>query len=404
MNERPARQALIFGAGSVGRGFLGHLLHDSGYELVFVDIDERLLRAINERQGYTLRLAGLDHVEDLHIGPVRGIHADDQEAISQALVEADLVVTAVGARSLSAVAASLAVGLVSRARYRPEAPLNIIICENVKHAASFLRQAIRRHLLSRLHDYLERRVGFVMSVIARMVTSPPPEIQAVDPTLIIAEPYRRLFVNRHGFVGRIPDIVGLEPLDHFSAWVDWKLYIHNAGHAVLGYLGYLRGYTYGYEALDDPAIALWVRRAMRESAQALAIEHGFDRDALEAQIQDLLRRFANRHLKDPIVRLARDPLRKLAPSDRLVGAATLCWRHRIRPDALTLGIAAALMYDAPSDLEARRLQDRLWAKGVDGVLQEVCGLKPDDELVRMIRARYQKLHSSGIPIASVKED
>ncbi|NOZ27018.1 MAG: hypothetical protein GXP39_03065 [Chloroflexi bacterium] len=397
MSGSSDRQAVIFGAGNVGRGFLGHLLHESGYLLTFVDIDRRLLQAIRERRGYTLRLAGLDRVQEMHIGPVLGIHVEDQEAVSRAVAVADIAVTAVGARALPDLSRSLAAGLARRARERPDEPLNIIICENLKGADRILRDLIRQHLPDELHPYLDRRVGLVMSVIARMVTPPPPDEQAADPTLIVAEPYDRLPVDREGFVGPIPRIVGLEPRDRFAAWVDWKLYLHNAGHAVLAYLGYRRGHAYGYEALEDPVVRPWVGRAMRESAQALAAEYAFDLARLEEDVRDLLRRFSNRHLGDPIARLARDPLRKLAPADRLVGAATLCVRHGVSPDALAWGIAAALMYDEPSDPQARELQARLANEGLDRVLADVCGLAGDGDLAEIVRARYRRLKAGQMP-------
>jgi mannitol-1-phosphate 5-dehydrogenase len=397
MGERKGN-ALIFGAGNVGRGFLGHLLYLSGYRLTFADIDQSLLQAIRERQGYTLRLADQDRVEDVWIAPVHAIHVEDATAMAQAITAADIAVTAVGARALPALAQSLATGLVQRARARPEVPLNIILCENLRDAHRIFRELIRQNLPSDLHGYLDQRVGLVMSVIARMVTTPTAEMRAADPTLIIAEPYQHLPVDRHGFVGPIPAIIGMEPRDRFDAWVDWKLYIHNAGHAVLAYLGYRRGHHYGYQALEDPQVGPWSAQAMRESAQALVAEHGFDRAQLEADVRDLLRRFANRALADPISRLARDPLRKLAPADRLVGAATLCLRHGIVPDALSWGIAAGLTFDDPADAGAVELQRRLKTEGLDRVLAEVCGLDPTSELARWVRVRYQRLRAGEMPL------
>jgi mannitol-1-phosphate 5-dehydrogenase len=385
------KNALLFGAGNVGRGFLGHLLRQSGYRLTFVDIDERVLQAINARGGYTLRLADNDTVQDLAISPARALHVQDQAAVIQAVVEADIAVTAVGARALPHIASALASGLAQRSQARPDDPLNIIICENLKGADGILRDLVRQHLPADLHGYLASSVGFVMAVIARMETLPPPAERAADPTLIVAEPYWHLPVDRAGFVGSIPEVVGMEPHDRFDAWVDCKLYIHNAGHAVLAYLGYRRGYAFGYEALVDPAVGTLAERAMLESVQALVAEYGLDRAELEAHVQDLMHRFANRRLGDPIARLGRDPLRKLAPSDRLVGAATLCLRHGVTPDALTWGIAAALTFDDPSDPSAGELQQTIREHGLDRALIDVCGIDPASTLAQQIRQRYDRL-------------
>jgi len=390
------KQAVIFGAGNVGRGFIGQLCAESGYELVFVDIDQELLDAINARGYYTLRLVTNESQEEIQIGPARGIHADDQEAVARALAEADLAATAVGARALPILAKHLAAGIVQRAQTRVDAPLNVIICENLRDAASIFRQLVRKQLPQEYHDYLDSHTGFVMTIISRMLPVLPPEQRAQDPTLVVAEPYKHLPVDRSGFVGPIPNIVGMEPKDDFGAWVERKLYIHNGGHAVLAYLGYQRGHTYGYEALGDPVVRVKVEQAMWEAAQALAAEHGFALVELKAHIADILRRTENRILGDTILRLARDPLRKLGPRDRLVGGAQLALAHQIKPDAIVWGIAAGLAYDEPKDPWAQELQAQLRSTGLDGVLQSVCGLDPAGKLARLIRDRYSALCAGGL--------
>ena len=40
-------KAVHFGAGNSGRGFVGLLLHEGGYELVFYDVSAPLVEAIN---------------------------------------------------------------------------------------------------------------------------------------------------------------------------------------------------------------------------------------------------------------------------------------------------------------------------------------------------------------------
>jgi mannitol-1-phosphate 5-dehydrogenase len=136
-----------------------------------------------------------------------------------------------------------------------------------------------------------------------------------------------------------------------------------------------------------------VTQALDETSQALAAEHGLDPVALAENIQDLLSRFGNRSLGDPISRLARDPLRKLAADDRLTGAARLAQRHDILPQGLSWGIAAALAYDDPADPHAAQLQAMLAGQGMNRVLQDVCGIQPDEPLAEMVRENYRLLHT-----------
>lgn len=386
---------IIFGAGSVGRGFLGQLFSESGYEVVFVDVDEPLVEALARQGSYTLRLAGVEKAEDLTIGPVRAVNGLRTDQVAAEVARTSLMATAVGARALPAVAKSIAAGLAQRWEAGQTTPLNVIICENLHDASDVLRRSVQEALPEALRSHLEERAGFVPAVIARMSPVPTSDQRADDLTRIVAEPYKVLPVDREAFVGQIPQIVGMKPVAPFEAYVARKLYIHNAGHATLGYLGYRRGHTYGYEALSDP----WVKRrlscALDEAGRALVAEYGFEPVSFQEHVDYLLVRFANRALSDPISRLCRDPLRKLAPNDRLVGAARLAERHGIQPTGLARGIAAALTYDHAEDPHAVALQTKLAQEGLEGTLQSVCGIQRDEPLAALVQAHYRDASSLG---------
>lgn len=382
--------AVIFGAGSVGRGFLGQLLSESGYEVVFVDVDQELVHTLASRGSYTLRLAGIDLVEDLTIQPVRAIYGRNIEEVGVEVARAALLATAVGARALAAIAKPIAVGLGQRWE-SSSAPLNIIVCENLHGAPDLLAGYVGGHLPAAMKSHVRGRVGFVPAVIARMSPVPTVEQWAADPSLIVAEPYKVLPADREAFVGDIPHVVGLEPVAPFNAYVERKLYVHNAAHAILGYLGYQRGHVYGYEALEDPEIGVILDQALDEVGRALVGEHGFEPRALREHMQDLLARFGNRSLADPVTRLARDPLRKLAPNDRLVGAVRLAEKHAVQPEGLAWGIAAALTYDNPRDAHAVELQGRLAQEGLAETMRLVCGIQPGESLANMVHDRCRRL-------------
>lgn len=385
------KQAVIFGAGNIGRGFIGQLFCESGYFVTFVDVDRPLLDALNARGSYTIRLAGRDGTREVTVGPVRALPAADREAVAAALAQADLAATAVGAAALPAVAANLAAGIARRAVRAPDdgGALNVMVCENLKGAATVLRSLVNEALPEGIRLHVGERVGFVDTVIARMVPAPTPEMRAKDPSLIVVEPYAELPVDRAGFVGPIPAIVGMIPHAPFAFYTDRKLYIHNAGHAVLAYLGYRRGHRYSYEALADEDIYFQARGAMEESARALVRRYGPSGGGLLANIDDLLLRFGNRGLGDTIQRLARDPVRKLAAGDRLVGAAAIALAQGVQPANLVTGIAAGLCFDSAEDPSAVALQARLKRDGLERVLSEVCGLAPGELLAGMIAERYR---------------
>ena len=383
------KEAVIFGAGNIGRGFIGQLYSESGYAVTFVDVDQPLLDAINQRGEYTIRLVTNDGTDEVKVGPVRALHASDTEAVAALVSRADIGATAVGANVLKFVAPNLARGITRRAEIANTAPLNLIICENLKGAAGIVRNMVKELLPAEQQPFMQAHVGYVDTVIARMVPPLTAEMRAQDPSQIVVEPYKELPVDRAGFVGQPPAIVGMTPYAPFSFFTERKLYIHNAGHAVLAYLGYLRGYEYGYDALADEEIYFQVRGAMEESGLALARKYHPPKGALPDNIDDLLHRFENRALGDTILRLGRDPIRKLGRTDRLVGAGLNALAEGVTPVNLVTGISAALKFRHADDPLAAELQARLHGYGLARTLGEVCELSAGEPLFAMIAATLQ---------------
>ena len=390
------RRGVIFGAGNVGRGFLGQLLSESGYRVLFVDVYEPLVRALAERGSYTLQLVTDSKVEELEISGVSAVSSFDREVVAQAVAECDLAATAVGVGALPKLAPTVAAGLEQR-RLAGRGPLNLIICENLRNAPDLFAEMLRPHLPKEGRAFLQEQVGLVDAVIGRMVPLIPKEISEQDPSLIMAEPYKVLPVNRDRFRGEIPDVVGMEARDNFAAYVDQKLFTHNAGHAMIAYLGYLNGYEYGYQALNDPLVRGLTEQAMEESSDALVRRHGINPAEQYAHVQDLLVRFRNHRLGDTIFRLGRDPIRKLGPEDRLAGAARLVVETGGRPTALAWGIAAGLLFDPAEDESAQRLQSLLRERPIEVVLQQVSGIEPGSQLSDMVIQSYRSLSAGNWP-------
>ena len=379
-------KAVAFGAGKIGRGFLGQLFVESGYDVTFVDVVESVVNELNRTGSYVIRIAG-DTIENVRIEGVKAINGRDREAAASALAEADIANTAVGVNYLPAIAPTIALGIQKRFESGNLQPINIIICENLSHASSYLRELVRQHLPKDLHQTLDSKVGFVESVVSRMVRDQTPEEIAVDPLLIVVEPYKKLPVDKNGFVGSIPNIVGLEAHDNFQAYVDRKLFTHNLGHATAAYLGYLKRLNYIYECMADPDILSVTKAALNETGEALIKKHGFAPNEHQEHINDLLSRFSNRNMADQVLRVGRDPIRKLGPNDRLISGAKLALEYNgTLPINVIKGIAAAFLFDAKEDPSACELQDRIKNEGVVSVLSDLCGIEPDSELGKAIVA------------------
>ena len=378
--------ATIIGAGNIGRGFLGQLFAEADAAITFVELDDAIAAALQARRGYDIRIVG-DETSVLHVPVARAICARDDEAAAHAVAEADVAATAVGAAALPAVAALIARALEQRLREdRP--PLNVVVCENVLHSGRYLASLVEKHLPDVLHLQLPRAAGFAAAVVSRMVPRPTEAQRSADPLTIPVEPYCILPVDAAAFLGERPAVPGFHYADNIVALEEQKAYTHNAGHSMLAYLGYQRGHTYIWEAIDDQAVRHAVEAALDETSRALIERHGFDPAEQQEHVEDLFRRYANRALGDTIARVARDPIRKLHRDERLIGSARLALEHGITPTAIVDGIVAALRYDHPDDAQAHQLQALIREQGVGAVLRECCGLDENEWLTREIETRF----------------
>lgn len=383
------KTAVMYGAGNIGRGFIGPVLSESGYEVVFVDVDDGLVAGLDSDRSYPVRLVSSARTREVEVRNVRAVHGRDLERVAVEIARAEIMATAVGVNVLPRIAAPIAAGLRRRWEDGNAGPLNILICENRLDADRYLKQLVMEALGDQERALLDERVGFVETSIGRMVPVMTPAMQEGNPLRIWVEEYAELPVDRDGFRGPIPLIRNLVPHSPFSLYIHRKLFIHNLGHALTAYLGQPRGYRFVWEAAADAEVIGICRAAMLEAARALAAEHGADLAWLEAHVEDLIARFGNRQLGDTLDRVGRDLERKLAPNDRLVGALNLCLRHGIEPRSICVGLAAALRFRDPTQGSVSSL---LRERGPGEVLEHVCGLAPGSWAWDQILGAY---HAAG---------
>ncbi len=387
--ERDGRPILVqFGAGNIGRSFVGQLFARAGWEVVFVDVNLRVVEALNRERRYRVVIKRNEQPDEtLLVEGVRAIDGRERAEVAAAIAEASLLATSVGKAALSAVYPAIAAGLLERRRRRGAAPLDVIIAENVRGAASAFREGIAALLPD---DYpFARLVGLVETSIGKMVPIMTAEDLAIDPLWVFAEEYNTLILDRAAFRAPVPEVAGLHPVANIAAYVDRKLFVHNLGHAATAYLGFAfnPGFTYIWQPLEVRELFARIELAMRQAALALNREYPDDLSMgdLESHIADLLKRFRNRALGDTIHRVGRDVYRKLDREDRLVGAMLLAARHDLPFDAIASALRAALSFRAPDEGGALFPADREFAErseplGVAGVLREVCRLDPESPL------------------------
>lgn len=383
-------RAVHFGAGNIGRGFLGQLYWESGWDTVFVDVVEEVVSGLRARGWYPLDIVEGDGAERLHIDRVSAVDARSAEDVVRVVAAADLLSTAVGGGILSRIAPLIARGLAARWTGSSGAPrpLDIIICENLMNAAAYFREEVGRHLPADLHPLLTTHAGFVEASVGRMVPVRSEEQRALDPLLLSVEPYCELPVDAEAFRGPIPSIAHLKPMRNFGAYVERKLFVHNMSHAATAYAGYQRKHEFIWQAIRDAEVRALVEGALEESCEGLAATRGLDRAGLQAHAADLVRRYHNTALGDQVARVARDPLRKLGRNDRLVGAGLMCIEAGVTPTRIARATALALRYDEASDPGALEIQDSIAQKGIQATLEKIAGLQPGEVFSLLVEEQY----------------
>jgi mannitol-1-phosphate 5-dehydrogenase len=341
------------------------------------------VQRLDSRRDYPLRLVSDRDTQNLTIGNLRALPVSDRDRVVRAIEEADLISTAVGVAALPEIAPLLAEGLARRAAANA-APINLLLCENQWHVGALMHSLLTAHFPADAQHFLESHVGFAETVIARMVPRPDPAALAEDPLLVITEPYQELPIDRDALRAPAPHLPGLVLADNFAAYEARKRLLHNMLHAALAYLGALRGHHSIWQCVDDTEVLSLCAQAGMEVSEALALEYRFERSRLSTYIEDLFTRFSNRALGDTVTRVAADPLRKLRPEDRLIGAAQLCVKQGIAPSAFIPIIQAALGYYDPTDNSSVQLQERRRREGDQAILESLCGLLPGSDLSQRI--------------------
>lgn len=391
-----------WGAGNIGRSFIGSVFNKSGYKVTFIDIDTLLIEALNKASSYVVKTIDGSTTKDIVVQGVSAINGNNQEEVNNAIIGASLIGVSVGKNVWPHIASSLATAIISRYKEKPREPLNIILAENIHHASTFVTSLITPHLPDNFP--FTTYVGLVETSIGKMV--PLQDIH--QPLVLKSEVYNELIVDKNGFIGALPEVKDLHPVTPIEAYVDRKLFIHNLGHATTSYVGFSTHPNSPLIAtvLEDKEVLTLVREAMVESSEVLLELHPtvFTKISLLEHIDDLLRRFQNLALGDTLYRVGRDLKRKLRYDDRLMGIIIEAikvnkgWTH------IGKAYLCALSFYATDEHNKMLESDELLLKSIEGLslkekLYKVSGWKESklsSELFDTIYEKFEEIEKDSI--------
>ncbi|AHM67412.1 mannitol-1-phosphate 5-dehydrogenase [Paenibacillus polymyxa] len=380
-------RAVHFGAGNIGRGFIGLILSRAGYEVVFSDVNETLVSELRRRKQYTVELAN-DTKDTETVTNVTAIDGRDASAVADAVDHADLVTTAVGVSILRHIAAGIAEGIARRVE-RGAAPLHVIACENAIGGSAQLKEHVFALLDEATRAKAEVSVYFPNAAVDRIV----PIQHHEDPLHVQVEPFYEWVVDRSQMAPDHQEIEGILYVQDLEPYIERKLFTVNTGHCVAAYIGYVAGYATIQEAMKDTKVVDSIHGALEETGAVLVKRFGLNQGEHKKYIAKILDRFRNPNLTDEVTRVGRSPLRKLSPNDRLVRPALQAQEYGIPTKHLALGMAAACKFDITEDPEAVELQQMIRSQGVSVALTRYTSIPADDPLHRQVLEQYDIISS-----------
>jgi mannitol-1-phosphate 5-dehydrogenase len=375
-------KAVHFGAGNIGRGFVGLLLHEAGYEVVFADVNAELIDALAASDQYTVHEVGAG-ARDRVVDGYRAVNsAADAAALAAELATAEIATTAVGPTILRFIAPHLVTAL--RARPTDAPALAIMACENAINATDVLRDEMIALVDPAEWPVLAARAVFANTAVDRIVPAQAPDA-GLDVTV---ETFFEWAIERTPFGAAAPLIPGAHFVDDLAPYIERKLFTVNTGHAATAYFGFLAGHERISDALADAGVASAVERALMETSALIVAKHDFSSPEQAEYRATILRRFANPELPDTVERVGRQPLRKLSRRERFIAPAAELAERGLPVDGILAAVGAALGFDAPGDPESVELQALVASMDPVAFVREVNGIEAghplQEPLVRVV--------------------
>ncbi|KAG9203386.1 protein disulfide isomerase (PDI) protein [Epicoccum nigrum] len=365
------KKAVHFGGGNIGRGFVAEFLHEAGYEVVFVDVMDSIIKQLQETKSYTVTEIGEDGEREFTIDNYRAINSKyELEKVVHEIATADVVTCAVGPNILKFVADPVAKAIEARTL---DYPLAVIACENAINATTTWKGFIESKLSDATLENIDKKARYANSAIDRIVPQQDPNAGLN----VKIEKFFEWCVEQKPFEngGKKPEIKGVHYVDDLEPYIERKLFTVNTSHATAAYYGHNRHIPYIHEVLQDKELHDVVRAAVKETANLIVTKHGISAQEQDDYVEKIVSRISNPTLKDNVERVGRAPLRKLSRKERFIGPAAQLAEMGEKVDALLGSIEMAYRFqNVEGDDESAELAKILKSNSAEDVVNQVNGL------------------------------
>ncbi len=382
--------AVHFGGGNIGRGFIAELLHETGYDVVFVDVVDDLINRINEAKSYKITEVGEEGEKSKTITNYRAINSKyNMDDVVKTITDADIVTCAVGPNILKFIAKPIADGISARTKSKP---LAVIACENMINATDALKAIItdEKNMKPEILKDLASKAEFGNSAIDRIVPTQPADAN-LD---VVIESFYEWCVETTGFKSGHPNVKGIHWVDDLEPYIERKLFTVNTSHATAAYFGYNKGVKTIHEAMADKEIRQEVHEALEETAHLITGKHGITKEEQQKYVDTIVHRISNPHLEDVPVRVGRAPLRKLGRKERFIGPAAQLAERGYDVTALIRGVEMALRFqNVEGDDESKELAQIMSESSAEEATTKLTGLESSHPLYSKVLEKVKLVQS-----------
>ena len=370
------KKMIQIGAGNIGRACIGRLFSDIGYQIYFSDVNQELLSLLSSRKEYNVRIVGQNLDNTICIKNIDRVPESNSELLSL-FDDIDLITTAVGVNILPKIAPFIVNAIERRYETKNDKILNIMACENTIGASDKLKEAVYGILNEKIKDWMNGKIAFSNVAVDSIV----PTIKNEDPLTVTSESFAELIIDKTTFLGDIKETEGLILKENLEAYVQRKLFTLNTGHAITAYLGFEYNKATIYDAINDDNIKSIVYGAMKESGNVLIKRYSFTEEEHSKYIDKILNRFFNPYLEDSVLRVGREPLRKLSYNDRLIKPIRGAIEYNMEYKNLLRGVISAFKFYNSEDEESIKLKKMLEEENLYDIIIKITGLENEKHLV-----------------------
>lgn len=377
-----------FGAGNIGKGFIGETLADNNFEIKFVDLNETIIDELNKRNGYDIQIAA-PNGKEIHVKNVSGINnKKNPQKVIEAIQNADLVTTAIGPNILKFIAPLIDDGLKARMDAGNDKKMDVIACENMIGGSSKLKEYVYDNLDEETAEFVSNYIGFPNAAVDRIV----PQQEHDDPLLVSVEPFKEWVVDESQMKNPDIKLKGVEYAADLEPYIERKLFSVNTGHATVAYNGNYVGYKTIDEAVQDESIVEKLKNTLQETGNLLIDKWNFDKKELTDYQNKIVNRFKNPYISDSISRVGRTPIRKLGYNERFIRPIRECNERGLDYKTMMSTVGKIYTFDVPTDKESVELQQMLKNDNLEDVVKKTTGLKDTKLLNEVIESAKKAIN------------